>query len=266
MAVSEATVRSPARCRAAASRAPWSARRSRSWHGGTGALVTFGYSDDEAFAVGLTCGGTIHLLIEPLGGPGVPSWSTVRDLSRHEPLGLATVVEGTGRATGCSSGPTAGRRARWRTRPRPGRHPRRLAELARADPVRHYGACGEANEETVTVFIESFAPPPRMLVFGAVDFTAALARAAKVLGYHVTVCDAREVFATKARFPMADEVVVDWPNRFLAGSARTSAPRTPCACSPTTPSSTCPRSSAALATKVGYLGVMGSRGAPTTSA
>src|SRR5215207_8223263 len=81
--------------------------------------------------------------------------------------------------------------------------------------VRHYGAEGQAREEAVSVFIESFAPPPQMLIFGAVDFTAALARVAKVLGYRVTVCDARAVFATRARFPMADEVVVDWPNRLL---------------------------------------------------
>ncbi len=67
----------------------------------------------------------------------------------------------------------------------------------------------------MSVFIESFAPPPRMLVFGAVDFTAALVRVAKVLGYRVTVCDAREVFATRRRFPDADEVVVDWPHRLL---------------------------------------------------
>ena len=67
----------------------------------------------------------------------------------------------------------------------------------------------------MAVFVESFAPPPRMLVFGAVDFTAALVRVAKVLGYRVTVCDAREVFATRARFPLADEVVVDWPDRLL---------------------------------------------------
>ena len=91
--------------------------------------------------------------------------------------------------------------------------------------VRHYGDHGEAGEETVAVFIESFAPPPRMLIFGAVDFTAALVRVAKMLGYRVTVCDAREVFATKARFPLADEVVVDWPNRLLDAVGPRSGPR-----------------------------------------
>jgi len=69
--------------------------------------------------------------------------------------------------------------------------------------------------EGLDVFVESFAPPPRMIVFGAIDFAAALVRAGKFLGYHVTVCDARPVFTTRARFPEADEVVVDWPHRYL---------------------------------------------------
>ncbi|PZR79577.1 MAG: XshC-Cox1 family protein, partial [Candidatus Aeolococcus gillhamiae] len=87
--------------------------------------------------------------------------------------------------------------------------------------TRHYGRHGEARAREVSVFIESFAPPPQMIIFGAVDFTAALARLAKILGYRVTVCDARPVFATPARFPMADEVVVDWPDRHLAKVADT---------------------------------------------
>src|SRR5262249_38971602 len=92
-----------------------------------------------------------------------------------------------------------------------------LGELqAGLTSTRHYGEHGEAREDTVSVFIESFAPPPRMVIFGAVDFTAALARVAKVLGYRVVVCDARAVFATRQRFPMADEVVNEWPDRYLA--------------------------------------------------
>jgi xanthine dehydrogenase accessory factor len=65
------------------------------------------------------------------------------------------------------------------------------------------------------VFVWAFAPKPRMLVFGAIDFAAAVARVGSFLGYHVTVCDARPVFATHTRFPDADEVVVDWPHRYL---------------------------------------------------
>ena len=81
--------------------------------------------------------------------------------------------------------------------------------------TRHYGLNGEAREEELTIFIESFAPPPQMLIFGAVDFTAALVRVAKVLGYHVIVCDARPVFATSTRFPSADAVEAQWPDKLL---------------------------------------------------
>lgn len=90
------------------------------------------------------------------------------------------------------------------------------AELAAGRTgLRHYGPHGEAGQDTVAVFVESFGPAPRMLVFGAMDFTAALVRVAKVLGYRVTVCDPRPVFATEVRFPEADEVVVRWPHELL---------------------------------------------------
>ncbi|MEZ5248762.1 MAG: XdhC family protein [Ilumatobacteraceae bacterium] len=107
-----------------------------------------------------------------------------------------------------------------------------LAELeAGRSGIRHYGPQGQTTPEdlldapTLTVFVESWAPPPQMWIFGAVDFTAALSRVGKVLGYRVIVCDAREVFATRRRFPAADEVVVSWPSvvrpaRRPAGIAR----------------------------------------------
>lgn len=125
--------------------------------------------------------------------------------------------------------------------------------------VRHYGLHGEANEAAVAVFIESFAPPPQMLIFGAVDFTAALARVAKVLGYRVTVCDAREVFATRARFPMADELVVDWPNRLLDQVGGGLGERDAVCVLTHDPKFDVPAITSALATGVGYIGVMGSR-------
>jgi xanthine dehydrogenase accessory factor len=78
-----------------------------------------------------------------------------------------------------------------------------------------YGPDGERRGEGMRVFVWAFAPAPRMLVFGAIDFAAAVARVGAFLGYHVTVCDARPVFATRSRFPDADEVVVDWPHRYL---------------------------------------------------
>ena len=135
-----------------------------------------------------------------------------------------------------------------------------LGELAAGTTgVRHYGTQGQANETDVAVFVESFAPPPQLLVFGAVDFTGALVRVGKVLGYRVTVCDAREVFATKARFPFADEVVVDWPHRLLERVGPELGPRDAVCVLTHDPKFDVPAVLAALRTDVGYLGAMGSR-------
>ncbi len=135
-----------------------------------------------------------------------------------------------------------------------------LGELAAGLSVtRHYGRHGEARARDVSVFIESFAPPPRMIIFGAVDFTAALAKVAKILGYRVTVCDARPVFATRARFPMADEVVVAWPDKHLAEVGAVLGPRDAVCVLTHDPKFDVPAIVAALATDVGYLGAMGSR-------
>ena len=134
------------------------------------------------------------------------------------------------------------------------------AELqAGTSGVRHYGPRGEARRDDVSVFIESFAPAPRMLIFGAVDFTAALVRLAKLLGYRVTVCDAREVFATKARFPFADEVVVDWPNRLLERIGHELGPRDAICVLTHDHKFDVPAVVAAMKTEVGYLGALGAR-------
>ena len=131
--------------------------------------------------------------------------------------------------------------------------------------VRHYGPQGQSTPEdlhdtpTVKVFIESFAPPPRMWIFGAVDFTAALARVAKVLGYHVTVCDAREIFATKRRFPMADEVIVSWPGPLFERSGHLLGPRDAVCILTHDPKFDVPAVQGALRTGAAYIGVMGSR-------
>ena len=84
----------------------------------------------------------------------------------------------------------------------------------------HYGVDGQRRGEGLDVFVESFAPPPRMIVFGAIDFASAVARMGSFLGFRVTVCDARPVFATASRFPGAHEVVVEWPHRYLAAEAQ----------------------------------------------
>ncbi len=195
-------------------------------------------------------------------------YESLRDALRNaEPVALATITEGPGigakllvRALGSTLG-TLGDPELDRVVGRDA-----LAELeAGRTGTRHYGPQGQTLSEDEpaltrnTVFIESFAPPPTMAIFGAVDFTAALAKVAKVLGYRVIVCDARKVFATERRFPMADEVVVDWPDRLLdrigSGLGRRDA-----VCVLThDPKFDVPAIKGALATRVGYIGVMGSR-------
>ena len=109
------------------------------------------------------------------------------------------------------------------------------------------------------MFVEAFSPPPRMIILGAVDFSAALASMARVLGYHVVVCDARGVFATKERFPAAEEVVVDWPDRYLSRVEAELGPRDAVCVLTHDTKFDVPAIVAALATDVGYIGAMGSR-------
>jgi xanthine dehydrogenase accessory factor len=121
----------------------------------------------------------------------------------------------------------------------------------------HYGPEGQRRMEDVAVFVQSFAPPPRMYVFGAIDFASAVARIGKFMGYRVTVCDARPVFATQERFPFADEVVVEWPDEFLK---RAEVDRRSVICVLThDPKFDVPLLKVALGTEAGYIGAMGSR-------
>ncbi|AKN74525.1 XshC-Cox1-family protein [Streptomyces sp. PBH53] len=194
---------------------------------GESVLERFGYSDEDAFAVGLTCGGTIDVLITPVRagasartvlGPALSA------AARGEPAALARVARGPvellGRALlvrsdGTCEGGLGGHPDLDRTA---AAEARALLEAGRTGTV-DLSADGSHCPGGVTLLVESNVPPPRMIVFGAVDFASALARAGKFLGYHVTVCDARPVFATRDRFPDADEVVVDWPHRYLRRTA-----------------------------------------------
>ncbi|WP_307781127.1 XdhC family protein [Rhabdothermincola sediminis] len=221
-------------------------------------LVSFGYSDDEVFAVGLTCGGTIRVFIE------VVDWSLVGRLAgaldQGGAVAMVTVVDGRGRGSSIVVTPDAvhgslGDPDLDRVVARDAR-----GELAAGrSVVRHYGEHGEARESAITVFIDAHTPRPRMVVIGAVDFTAALVAQAKLLGYHVTVCDPREVFATRERFPQADDVVVDWPDRLLDRLGAELGPRDAICVLTHDHKFDVPAIVAALGTEVGYLGAMGSR-------
>ncbi|WP_223267473.1 XdhC family protein [Streptosporangium nondiastaticum] len=193
----------------------------------------FGYSDDDAFAVGLTCGGVIDIMVTPVAA-GAP-WravlrSAVSAAARGEPVAVARVVrgpdellcrallvrpEGSHEGSLSYEGSLGGRAELDRTA---------AAEARAVLDTGRTGTVGLSEDGShcpggLTLLVEASVPPPRMIVFGAIDFAAALVRAGKFLGYDVTVCDARPVFATRARFPEADDVVVDWPHRYLRRTA-----------------------------------------------
>ncbi|NLU72717.1 XdhC family protein [Streptomyces sp. HNM0575] len=205
----------------------------------------FGYSDEDAFAVGLTCGGVIDVLVTPVrrGTDAYPVYAAaVAAAAEGRAVALTRVVEGPeellggamyvradgegGRDLGGVSGTLGGSAALDATAVA---QTRALLDAGRTATVETgteggppgaggHAAAGDGDPlcgPAVTLLVESSAPPPRMLVFGAIDFASALARTGAFLGYRVTVCDARPVFATAARFPDADEVVVDWPHRYL---------------------------------------------------
>lgn len=188
-------------------------------------LERYGVSDDDAFAVGLTCGGILDVYVEKVDQETFPELGEVADdIEAGRPVAVATVIEHPdparlGRrlvvrpdlpATGSLGSPRADDAV----------HDDALGLLAAGNNATlTYGPDGERRGEGMRVFVWAFAPKPRMLVFGAIDFAAAVARVGSFLGYHVTVCDARPVFATASRFPEADEVVVDWPHRYLAAEA-----------------------------------------------
>jgi xanthine dehydrogenase accessory factor len=133
---------------------------------------------------------------------------------------------------------------------------RGMLEGGRTDTI-HFGPRGQRRMEDVTVFVQSFAPPPRMYVFGAIDFASAVAKIGKFMGYRVTVCDARAIFATRDRFPSADEIVVAWPDEFLKTAPVDT--RTVICVLTHDPKFDVPVLKEALKTPAGYIGAMGSR-------
>ena len=239
-------------------------------------LEAFGYSPEDAFAVGLTCGGELEVHIQPLDGSaaGLGALRTMAAGDPERPLALIRRIDAPGDgadAGGTLSGTTlsgsvlgaAGKGADAGAQspsavviPDPGsyrvagsaelaallgldapdldagaRREALLAAAAQLEPLLHggrtglvrlappQGCAGVTSPEPVTLLVESRLPQARLLVFGANDFGAALVPAAKLLGYRVTLCDARPAFAAQERFAAADEVATDWPHRYLAAEA-----------------------------------------------
>jgi xanthine dehydrogenase accessory factor len=226
---------------------------------GRATQVTYGISDDEAFSVGLTCGGEISVFVGLLDGRTAVFSEVADSIEQEEPVAVATVVDGPG-DVGASL-------AVWSDRSVGSLGDPGLDHAVRDDAVgmleqgatgiRRYGAAGERRVDDVGVFVQTFAPSPRMYVFGAIDFAGAVARIGSFLGYHVTVCDAREIFATRARFPEADEIVVEWPHRFLATAPIDA--RTVICVLTHDPKFDVPVLEVALRSPAAYVGAMGSR-------
>ncbi|MEU8895967.1 XdhC family protein [Nocardia sp. NPDC048505] len=217
---------------------------------GRPARKSFGYSDSDAFAVGLTCGGEVEVFVHrvtaaefaaveaALAADMPMAW--VRDLESgavlaagpRDALGVGFDLDGADLA---------------------------VLRLARdmldagSSGVRVIG-CGDRER---TVFVHTFAPPPRMIVFGTTDFASALCAVGRLLGYHVTVCDARRTFLDRERFAAAHEVVVQWPHRYLSGTAVDG--RTVICVLAHDPKFDIPVLTAALRLPVAYVGAMGSR-------
>ncbi len=233
---------------------------------GTPVLQRYGISDNDAFEVGLTCGGIMDVFVEAVSMESFPELPAVAaDVDAGLPVAVVTVIEhpdpawlgrhlavhadgfsgslGTGRADHAVSDDVRGLLAAGR------------------NTTLMYGPDGERRGDGMRVFVASFAPQPRMLVFGAIDFAAAVARQGSFLGYKVTVCDARAVFATRARFPVADEVVVEWPHRYLQAQivAGLVDPRTVICVLTHDPKFDVPLLEVALRHDVAYVGAMGSR-------
>ncbi|MFD9052256.1 XdhC family protein [Streptomyces zaomyceticus] len=220
----------------------------------------FGYSDEDAFAVGLTCGGVIDILVTPVRGGVFPA--ALAAASAGEAAALARIVSGPedlmGRALlvrpdGAYEGQLGGHPELDRTA---AAEARAMLDAGRTGIV-EIGEDGSRCGQPLTLLVESSVPAPRMIVFGAIDFAAALVRVGKFLGYRVTVCDARPVFATQARFPEADEIVVEWPHRYLASTEVDG--RTVLCVLTHDAKFDVPLIQAALRLPVAYIGAMGSR-------
>ncbi|GAA2006647.1 XdhC family protein [Nakamurella flavida] len=232
-------------------------------------LQRYGVSDDDAFSVGLTCGGIIDVFAERIAPDSFPEFGELAAaVDAGDPVALATVVAG-------RPGQVGRHLLVWDDRTSGGLGADRIDDAVRDDVrglLAHgstatltYGLDGQRRGEGLQIFVASFAPAPRMLVFGAIDFAAAVARMGTFLGYRVTVCDARPVFATSRRFPEADEVIVDWPHRYLRAQIDAGAldVRTVICVLTHDPKFDVPVLVEALAADVAYVGAMGSRSTHT---
>jgi xanthine dehydrogenase accessory factor len=186
--------------------------------GEAGRVVTYGISDEEAAGVGLMCGGTVRIFVHEQGGDALDALDAVAGAREAgKPAALATVLEGDGAGAKLAilEDQVVGSLGVTDLLDRSVERDARGQLDEGLSRIRRYGAGGEVMGSELAVYIQAFETQPRMVIFGAIDFSAEMAKLASEVGYQVTICDARRPFADSSRFSRVAEVVVDWPDRYL---------------------------------------------------
>jgi xanthine dehydrogenase accessory factor len=227
--------------------------------GGPPRVATYGISDQEAADVGLMCGGTVRIFVHEVTPHREVLQTVAGAVDEERPVALATVLDGdsAGAKMAVTEDAVAGGLGVTDLLDRGVEREARGFLDEGLSAVRRYSADGEVMGDELRVAIQAFAVPPSMVIFGAIDFSAALAPLARQIGYRVTIVDAREPFARSPRFSANAEVVVDWPDRHLAG--RELGRRDAVLVFTHDPKFDEPALRAALASGAGYIGALGSR-------
>ena len=228
--------------------------------GGEPRVVTYGVSDEEALGVGLMCGGTVRVFVHEYGDRALdPLDAVAAALAADQPVARATLLNGDrpGASMSILADRVIGTLGVAELLDRAVVRDARGQLDEGVSRIRRYGAGGEVMGSELAVYIQAFASQPRMLIYGAIDFSAEMASVASDIGYRVTICDAREPFARSPRFSRNAEVVVDWPDRHLDGQDL--GPRDVVLVFTHDPKFDEPALTAALATEAGYIGALGSR-------
>lgn len=220
-------------------------------------VARYGISNELAWDVGLSCGGTIEVFVEPFQGGfrDANNGALRRAIDQEDEVALATVVSGT--AIGAklliySDGRSSGSLG-----------DQQLDDAVTDDALDSIpqGSAGTSTYQTgdteVDVFIESYLPPRRLVIVGAAHIAIPLVNFARELGYHTTVIDARALFATRERFPNADELIVAWPDEALATLPL--GPQTDIVLLAHDPKFETPALDVALRSRAAYIGAIGSR-------
>ncbi len=228
--------------------------------GGEARVVTYGVSDEAAAGVGLMCGGTVRVFVHEYGKDSLDRLDAVADArAAGAPVALATVIEGkrAGASMAILSDGVSGGLGVADLLDRNAERDARGQLDEGVSRIRRYGTAGEVMGSALPVYIQAFSSRPRMVIFGAIDFSAEMANVAGDVGYKVTICDAREPFLQSPRFSRNAEVVVSWPDRYLEGEEL--GPRDVVLVFTHDPKFDEPALISALASGAGYVGALGSR-------